>query len=122
MPVFGGLWSGLMTIDASQSSEECVALVSEDGQFRFICLFTPLQLVGTQSTNAGVVSGVGVALSPLGFLDGSTASNLTTDGVLVGKDSLTGTWTTDSPGDSGSFEFFYDAEYERVPSLALLAG
>jgi hypothetical protein len=111
-----------MTMDASQGSEECVALVSEDGQFRFICIFTPLQLVGMQSFSSGVVAGTGIALSPLVFLDGSTVSNLTTEGVLVEKDSFTGTWTTDSPGDSGSFEFFYDAEYERVPSLALLAG
>jgi hypothetical protein len=111
-----------MTMDASQGSEECVALVSEDGQFRFICIFTPLQLVGMQSFSSGVVAGTGIALSPLVFLDGSTVSNLTTEGVLIEKDSFTGTWTTDSPGDSGSFEFFYDSEYERVPSLALLAG
>jgi hypothetical protein len=121
-PVFGGVWAGLMTIDASLGSEECAALVTEDGQFRFFCAFDPIQLVGMQSNNSGAVVGSGLAISSLVFLDGTTVTNLSMEGTLVEKDSFTGTWTTDSPGDSGSFEFFYDSEYERPSSLALLEG
>jgi len=121
-PALGGIWAGVMTIDASLGSEECAALVTEDGRFRFFCAFNPMQLVGMQSNSSGAVIGSGLAISSLVFLDGTTVTNLSMEGTLLERDSFIGSWTTDSPGDSGSFEFFYDTEYERASSLALVEG
>ena len=87
-PVFGGIWAGVMTIDASLGSEECAALVTEDGRFRIFCAFNPLQLVGMQSNNSGAVIGSGLAISSLVFLDGSTVTNLSMEGTAPRKRQL----------------------------------
>lgn len=118
---FGGFFFGEMTIDQAQGSEECAALVTEDGQFRFLCVFTDLQLAGMASRDMNVLSGTGLAYSTLGFLDGTTVSDLSLEAVLVQGNSLAGTWTT-AAGDSGSFDMLYDAEYDKDSSLTLLAG
>ncbi|HNP62536.1 MAG TPA: hypothetical protein PKH39_01310 [Woeseiaceae bacterium] len=118
----GGFWSGEMVIDAASGSEECGALITEDGQFRFLCIFTDLHLVGTSTRNQSSLTGSGLALSSLVFLDGSFVSDLTVNATLIDSTSLVGTWTTASAGDSGSFDMIYDPEYERDSSLALLEG
>ncbi len=122
--VFGGIWTGILTFDSSQSTEEFVGLVTEDGQFRFISVDSPKQFVGTQSTNSGTVSGSGIAITTANtetWPDGSTVTNISTDGQLGQKATFAGTWIADS-GDGGSFQFAYDSEYERASSLALLEG
>jgi hypothetical protein len=110
-----------MTIDASLGSEECGALVTEDGQFRFLCVFTDLQLAGMSSRDINSMTGSGLAFSSLVFLDGSFVSDLTVQATLVPETSLTGTWST-TAGDAGSFNMVYDVEYERPSSLTLLEG
>ncbi|MGB5165453.1 MAG: hypothetical protein WBN61_09370 [Woeseiaceae bacterium] len=119
---FGGLWFGEMVIDASLGSELCGALVTEDGQFRFLCVFTDLQLVGMSSRDQNVMTGSGQAFSSLVFLDGTFVSDLTLEATLIPETSLVGTWSTASTGDSGSFDMIYDGDYEKPSSLALLEG
>lgn len=119
---FGGFWFGNMVIDAASESEECGALVTEDGQFRFLCVFADLHLVGTSSRDQDVMTGSGQAFSSLGFLDGSFVNDLVVDATFISGTSLVGTWSTASPGDSGSFDMVYDPEYEKPSSLGLLEG
>lgn len=117
----GGFFSGEMSIDSAMGSEECGAMVTEDGQFRFLCIFTDLQIAGMSSRNVNAMTGTGLAFSTLGFLDGSFVSNASIVATLVPGTSLVGTWTTDA-GDAGSFNMVYDAEYEKASSLAFLEG
>lgn len=118
----GGLWFGEMVMDSVGGSEECGALITEDGQFHFLCVFTDLLLAGTSSRSGQELTGSGIAFSSDGFLDGSFASSLTIQATLISETSLVGTWSTASAGDSGSFDMIYDAEYERPSSLSLLEG
>lgn len=117
----GGFFSGELGIDAGMISEECGALVTEDGQFRFLCIFTDLQIAGMSSRDGNSMSGSGLAFSTLTFLDGSFVTDATIQATLVPGTSLTGTWTATS-GDSGTFNMVYDAEYEKSSSLAFLEG
>lgn len=117
----GGFWFGDMTIDSAQGTEECGALITEDGQFRFLCIFTDLQLAGMSSRDMNTLSGAGLAFSSLVFLDGSFVQDVAVEATLIAETSLTGTWTTPA-GDSGSFDMIYDTEYEKPSSLALLEG
>lgn len=117
----GGFWSGDMTIDSAQGTEECGALITEDGQFRFLCIFTDLHLAGMSSRNMNTLSGSGLAFSSLGFLDGSFVQDVVVEATLIAETSLTGTWVT-AAGDSGSFDMVYDIEYEKLSSLDLLEG
>jgi hypothetical protein len=110
-----------MVIDSVADSEECGVLLTEDGQFRFLCVFTDLQLVGTSSRNMNLLTGTGLAFSPTGFLDGSFVTELSVEATVVEATSLVGTWST-TAGDSGSFNMIYDAEYETPSSLAALEG
>lgn len=118
---FGGFFFGELFIDQAMASEVCAALVTEDGQFRFLCVFTDLQFAGMSSRDGNTLTGSGLAYSTLGFLDGNTVTDLSVDATLVNGTSLTGTWST-AAGDAGSFDMSYDADYERPSSLALLAG
>lgn len=118
----GGLWFGDMVLNSVGGSEECGALITEDGQFHFVCVFTDLLLAGMSSRDGQELTGSGIAFSADGFLDGTFTSSLTLQATLVSGTSLVGTWSTESAGDSGSFNMVYDAEYERPSSLALLEG
>jgi hypothetical protein len=119
--IFGGIWFGEMTIDSALGSELCGALITEDGQFRFLCAFTDLQLVGMSSRDANALTGSGLALSTLAFLDGTFVSDLSLQATLVSKTSLVGTWST-AAGDAGSFDMLYDPMYEAPSSLSLFEG
>lgn len=125
---FGGLWFGTVTYDGSPTVEEAIGFVTEDGQFRFLALDDVTEdmtlFAGIHSVDNGSIAGSGTGLTPPGmstWLDGSTVTGITTTGTLAPQFSFIGEWFADA-GDTGSFEFFYDAEYERASSLALLAG
>lgn len=64
---FGGFWFGNVVMDAATESEECGALVTEDGQFRILCVFADLHLVGMPSRDQDVLTGSGQAFSSLPF-------------------------------------------------------
>jgi hypothetical protein len=119
----GGFWSGEIFIESASVTEECAALLTEDGQFRFLCVFTDLQFAGMASLDVNAMTGTGMAFSSLGFLDGSFATDLTLQATLIKETSLVGTWST-AAGDSGTFNMVYDVDvgYERASSLALLEG
>lgn len=125
---FGGLWFGTVTYDGSPVTEEAVGFVTEDGRFRLLALDGTTEsmtlFAGRHSFDNGSIAGSGAGLAPPGvstWLDGSTVTGITTTGTLNPQDSFIGEWFADA-GDTGSFEFFYDAEYERPSSLSLLAG
>lgn len=119
----GGFWAGVVTFDASQTSELFVALASEDGRFHLISAESETQFAGSHSVDADHVVGLGLGYAGPGatWLDGASVTGISTDAQVVERDTLSGVWNTDS-GESGSFEFFYDAEYERRSSLAILEG
>lgn len=119
----GGFWAGVFTFDAAQGSELFVGITTEDGRFHFISAETSAQLIGSQVDDTTRIMGTGLAYAGPGSIwpDGTTLSDLTTDGLLVEGDSFSGIWSTAS-GESGNFDLFYDTEYERPASLALLEG
>ena len=117
----GGFWFGDIVFNSEVLSDECGALLTEDGQFRFLCGFTDLQFSGMSSLDVNTLTGSGLAFSSLGFLDGSFVSDVTVEATLIKESSLVGTWST-SAGDSGTFNMVYDIEYERASTLTLLEG
>ncbi len=119
----GGFWLGVLTFDLSQTSELFVALTTEDGRFRFISGESDTQFIGMQviDTNHVVGAGLGYADPITPWLDMTVVSDTTTDAQLVEKDTFNGIWSTAS-GESGNFDFFYDAAYESPSSLSILEG
>lgn len=119
----GGFWLGVLTFDLSQTSELFIALATEDGRFRFISAESDTQFIGTQviDTNHVIGTGLGYADPITPWLDMTVVSDTSTDAQLVEKDSFNGIWSTAS-GESGDFDFFYDAAYESPSSLSALEG
>lgn len=119
----GGFWVGVLTFDMNQTSELFVGLVAEDGRFRFLSAESLTQFIGTQQIDTSHVIGSGLGYANTGtlWLDGTAVVTVSTDAMLLQRDSFNGSWSTSS-GESGSFDFFYDAEYERASALPLLQG
>ncbi len=120
----GGHWFGTVTNDLSAITEEYIAMVDENGRFRFVSIDSAVQMSGNFSISVNNLSGDGMAFADAGvvWLDSTSATVLTISGTIVGRSEMSGTWTTVS-GESGSFEFFYDPIfYERASPLNLLAG
>lgn len=119
----GGFWAGVVTFDMSQTSELFVALASEDGRFHFISAESETQFVGSHTVDVNHVVGFGLGYASPGttWLDGTAVTDTATDAQLVERDSFSGIWSTAS-GESGDFDLFYDAEYERASSLPILEG
>jgi hypothetical protein len=119
----GGLWYGTLSIDGLADTQDFVGMSTDDGRFRFISADTGAQFVGTVRVDGASVSGSGKGFAPDGttWRDGSTVTTATMTGTLRQRSSFTGSWSTGA-GESGTFSFFYDADYENDSSLALLAG
>lgn len=122
-PSPGGLWAGVISFDGSQTSELFVALSTDDGRFRFISAESNVHFIGTQVVDVNRIVGAGLGFADTGstWQDSSAVTDTTTDATLIEKDSFSGSWNTAS-GESGVFDFFYDAEYERASSLSVLEG
>jgi hypothetical protein len=119
----GGVWAGVLTFDMSLTSELFVGLATDDGRFRFLSGESSTQFTGLQQVSQSDVAGSGDGYADTGttWLDNSTVTVVTTGGTIVERDTFSGTWSNAS-GESGSFDFFYDALYERPSSLPLLEG
>jgi len=119
----GGLWFGVLNFDMSQTSELAVGVIGEDGRFHFVSAESEIQFAGSQQVDVDYVLGFGRGYAAPGttWLDSSTVTDLTTDGTVDGRNTFSGTWSTAS-GESGTFDFFYDTEYEKPSSLAVLEG
>lgn len=119
----GGFWTGSLTIDGEPGTQELVGISTEDNRFRFISVDTAAQFVGTATANGTSVTGSGTAYAPLGFvwLNGSTVTTVSMTATINERVSFVGSWSSGT-GESGTFNFTYDAEYEKDSSLALLAG
>ena len=119
----GGFWVGVLTFDMNQTSEIFLGLATDDGRFRFLSGESNTQFTGIQQANLNNVTGSGTGYADTGttWLDSSTVTAVTTDGTIIERDSFSGTWSNAS-GESGSFDLFYDADFERPSSLPLLEG
>jgi hypothetical protein len=119
----GGLWYGTLSIDGLAGTQSFVGMSTDDGRFRFISADTGGQFVGTVQVDGTTVSGSGKGFAPDGttWRDGSTVTTATMTGTLRQRSSFVGSWSTGT-GESGTFSFSYDADYEKDSSLALLEG
>lgn len=119
----GGLWFGTLTIDGVPGAQDFVGISTDDGRFRFLSVDTGGQFVGTVQVQGYSVSGAGKGFAPDGttWRDGSTITTATMTGTLRQRSSFAGSWSTGT-GESGTFSFVYDADYEADSSLALLVG
>lgn len=117
---FGGLWSGTLTVDGS-SPEEYFAITTDDGRFQFFTDDTRPRFIGTAQVSGSDTVGSGQGYAAIGetWSNSLGVTPVTIDATLVGSKSLTGTWTTTS-GESGSFNFSYEPEYENNSALTLL--
>lgn len=118
----GGLWFGTLTFDSAMGSEEVIAMISEDGEFRFIT-DSPIQMSGVLTVSGTSASGDGRAFASPGGIwpDGSTVGDVEIAATVDQRSSISGAYST-STNESGSFDLLYDPLYERDSSLAMLTG
>lgn len=120
----GGHWFGTVTNDLHAVTEEYVALVDENGRFRFVSVDSTVQMSGNFAIVGDALTGDGTAFADAGvvWLDSKSATPVTIEGTISSRSGMSGTWTT-TAGELGTFEFFYDPTfYERASPLDLLAG
>ncbi|HSM30416.1 MAG TPA: hypothetical protein VK854_06915 [Woeseiaceae bacterium] len=120
----GGHWFGTVTNDLHAVTEEYIAMVDENGRFRFASVDSAVQMSGNFAIVGDTLAGDGTAFADAGvfWLDATSATPVTIDGTISSRSEMSGTWTT-TAGERGTFEFFYDPTfYERASPLDLLAG
>jgi hypothetical protein len=120
----GGHWFGTVTNDLHAVTEEYIAMVDENGRFRFASVDSAVQMSGNFAIVGDALSGDGTAFADAGvfWLDSTSATPVTIEGTISSRSEMSGTWTTVA-GELGTFEFFYDPTfYERASPLNLLAG
>ena len=120
----GGHWFGTVTNDLHAVTEEYIAMVDENGRFRFASIDSAVQMSGNFAIVGDTLTGDGTAFADAGvfWLDSSSATPVTIEGTISSRSEMSGTWVT-AAGELGTFEFFYDPTfYERAARLSLLAG
>ena len=120
----GGHWFGTVTNDLHAVTEEYIAMVDENGRFRFVSVDSAVQMSGNFAIAGDTLTGDGTAFADAGvvWLDSTSATPVTIEGTISSRSEMLGTWVT-AAGELGTFEFFYDPTfYERASPLSLLAG
>lgn len=120
----GGHWFGTVTNEFNAVTEEYIAMVDENGRFRFVSVDSTVQMSGNFTVAGNDLVGDGTAFADAGvfWLDASSATPIDIEATILERSEMSGTWTTDA-GEFGSFEFFYDPTfYERASPVDLLAG
>ena len=120
----GGHWFGTVTNDQHAVTEKYIAMVDENGRFRFASVDSAVQMSGNFAIVGGALTGNGMAFADTGvvWLDSTSATPVTIEGTISSRSEMSGTWVT-TAGELGTFEFFYDPTfYERASPLSLLAG
>lgn len=119
----GGLWFGTLTYDNNMTTEDFVALISDDGRFRFVSVDSEVQFHGQAAVTGSSLSGTGRAFADSGvnWLDGSHVTDATITAVVSQRNSISGGWAIAS-GESGTFALDYDALYEKDSSVSLLTA
>jgi hypothetical protein len=120
----GGHWFGTVTNDLHAVTEEYIAMVDENGRFRFASVDSAVQMSGNFAIVGNALTGDGIAFADAGvvWLDSTSATPVTIEGTISSRSEMSGTWVT-AAGELGTFEFFYDPTfYERASPLNLLAG
>ena len=100
----GGHWFGTVTDNLNIVTEEFIAMVDENGRFRFVSVDSAVQMSGNFSIVGGDLVGDGTAFADAGifWLDSSSATPVTIAGTITERSEMSGTWTTVA-GESGSF-------------------
>ena len=120
----GGHWFGTVTSDLHAVTEEYIAMVDENGRFRFASVDSTVQMSGNFVIAGDTLTGDGMAFADAGVFwpDSSSATPVTIEGTISSRSEMSGTWAT-AAGELGTFEFFYDPTfYERASPLSLIAG
>lgn len=120
----GGHWFGFLTNEFNMVTEIYIAMIDENGRFRFVSLDSEVQMSGNFSVSGDDLTGDGTAFADAGvfWLDAKSATAVTMEATIIERSEMSGTWTMVS-GEFGSFEFFYDPTfYERAAPVALLEG
>lgn len=117
----GGLWYGTLSFDTSLVTEEFVAMTADDGRYRLVSVDSDVQFRGEAHVSGFdlVSSGKAFADQGVNWLNGNHVVNVSIHSSITERDAWSGTWENAS-GESGSFEFFYDALYEKGASTGLL--
>lgn len=129
----GGYWSGQFLDETQAVQGYMSAMVGEDGRFQLwayryndtnTCTNWEAEFGGNMTTVGNSLSGSGrmIALKPT-LADGTMAADLQIEGVVVERDSLTGTWNASS-GDAGCFQMnqYWATDYEAPSALENLVG
>jgi hypothetical protein len=117
----GGLWYGTLTNDMNVVTEEYFAITADDGRIHLISVDSNVRFHGTVSVAGTDMSGVVRAFADQGvnWLDSNHVVDSSILAVVIERDSFSGTWENVS-GEDGTFEFFYDALYEKAADSSLL--
>jgi hypothetical protein len=126
---FGGLWDGSWDVDGGQGGDTALGITTDNGQFQLLLLDATTQEASIQISGTAVVDGTQVSGTGLAytlqegdtFPGGTTVTGFSFMGTLSQRNTLTGSWMIDA-GQTGEFNFAYDADYERDSSLTLLNG
>lgn len=118
----GGSWSGQTTTDGIAGFEQVRGVISERGDgviFSIGAVYVITSVSGIDGN--ATLTFTGYTEQGYEFSDGSTVSAGTFEGVVVERESITGSWSTDS-GDSGSLSIEYHPGYDIDSSILILAG
>ena len=120
----GGIWRGTLTLTEISGSQEVVAIVSENDEFRLIST-TGIQASGTLTAGSGSASGDLRFYPTEGetFSDDRTSLTGTFEGAAEEATRLDGDWVASVDNNiEGRFRLTYDTVYAEDSSLTRLAG
>lgn len=118
----GGSWNGQMTTDGIAGFDQVRGVISERGDGVFLGNTALYIVTGVSGVDGNVVlTFTGYTEPGYVFSDGSTVSEGTFDGIVVERNSITGSWSTAS-GDSGALSVEYHPGYDIPSSMTILAG
>ncbi|MCJ7590772.1 MAG: hypothetical protein MUO51_05420, partial [Woeseiaceae bacterium] len=86
----GGHWFGTVTDNLNVVTEEYLAMVDENGRFRFISVDSAVQMSGNFSIVGDNLVGDGTAFADanISWLDGSSATPVTIAGTITGRSEM----------------------------------
>jgi hypothetical protein len=115
-----GIWGGTILSDFT-GPHETVGLISEENDAQFFST-TGAQIVGNAEVLGNIFRMDAVAYAPFGttHVDGSVRGSVDVRGLVTTGFQSTGSFV--GVGDSGTYDIFYDALYERSSSLARVEG
>lgn len=116
-----GIWNGTFTSSAGYGSSTVLGMIAPNNEIHFVSS-SAAQFNGTGSVwGASVTANLNAFAGPdMTFPNGSNYGQVTMNGTVSPKSSLTGTYS--GVGDWGTFSLTYDPDYDRGASLNTIAG